>query len=278
VQHTRDRIEVHEELERATRPGRTRLVVVLAIAAAAVLVAGLVALGRVGGGDDARIVTGLAGRAGSAVTAVPTAVPTSIVAPALSAPPTAPAAPTAATPSTTAAPARAAAPTTLAPAPTTVAPVQPTTAAAVACRNSTDPACGPFQFDPQPGPDSPMTVFVEATPGTPRAGQEVVFRITLHDPDGVSYRTSAVIHGDTGISGTSVEPCAKYGVWHPPAPDPARATEVLEVRHTYAEAGTHMVTFSFEAGPFDCVDAVTGRGDRPYASSASVTLTLVVTP
>jgi len=36
-------------------------------------------------------------------------------------------------------------------------------------------------------------------------------------------------------------------------------------------------TFSFEAGPFECVDAVTGRGDTPYASPGSATVVVVVT-
>lgn len=165
--------------------------------------------------------------------------------------------------------------TTTRPAATTTSTAPTTTV--VACRNSTDPACGPFRFDPQPGADSPMTAQVVAEPASVRAGQEVVFTVTLDDPDGVSYGSSVFIFGDSGIGETSQDPCTKFGPWDPPPRDPASATEVQLVRHTYFSPGTYTATFAFEAGPFDCVDSVTGRGDRPYASSATGTVTVVVT-
>ncbi len=158
---------------------------------------------------------------------------------------------------------------------TTVAPT--TTTTVVACHNSTDPACGPFRFDPQPGADSPMTAQVVAGPASVRAGQEAVFTVTLNDPDGVSYGSSVFIFGDSGIGETSQDPCTKFGPWDPPPRDPASATEVQLVRHTYFSPGTYTATFAFEAGPFDCADSVTGRGDRPYASSATGTVIVVVT-
>ena len=43
-----------------------------------------------------------------------------------------------------------------------------------------------------------------------------------------------------------------------------------------APAGSCTATFTFEAGPFECVDSVTGRGDRPYARSAVGSVTVVV--
>ena len=171
----------------------------------------------------------------------------------------------------------AAPPTTLSPTTTTTLPVT-TTTTVVACRNSTDPACGPFRFDPQPGADRPMTVQVVTEPATPRAGQEMVFRITLTDPDGVSHGSSLYFFGDSGLAETSQYPCAKFGPWDPPARDTAHAVEVLTARHTYASPGTYQTSFAFDAGPFDCTDSVTGRGDRPYASSATGTLTVVVAP
>ena len=162
--------------------------------------------------------------------------------------------------------------------PTTTAPPPPppTTTTTLVCRNSTDPACGPFRFDPQPGPDNPMSVHIVMDPPAPAAGQEVVFTITLTDPDGVSINGSTYIFGDTGLGESSVDPCTKFGPWDPPARDPAHATEIVTLRHTYAEARAYKATFYFTGFPFDCEDSVTGRGDRPYASSASGTVSFEV--
>jgi hypothetical protein len=150
--------------------------------------------------------------------------------------------------------------------------------AGAACRNSTDPACGPFRFDPQPGPDEPMTVQVTAIPALARVGQEVVFRVTLRDPDGVSRGSSLYDFGNSALGESVQRQCEKYGPWEPPARPSGPVTEVQEIRHTYAAPGTYTVTFAYGAEPFDCADAATGRGDRPYASSAKGTATIVVTP
>jgi len=166
-----------------------------------------------------------------------------------------------------------AAPTTAAP--TTAAPTTTTTTVA-ACRNSTDPVCGAFRFHTQPAADHPMTVSVATEPASPVAGQEMVFRITLTDPDGASYGSSLYFLGDSGLGETRLEECRKFGPWDPPTPDPGHAVVVITVRHTYAQAGSYPTNFAFDAGPFDCTDAGTGRGDRPYASSASATHTVVV--
>ncbi len=167
--------------------------------------------------------------------------------------------------------------TTMVPATTTTAAPAPSTTVDP-CRNSTDSACGPFRFDPQPGADNPMTVEVTVEPATPVAGQPMVFHITLTDPDGVSYDGTNFNFGNSGIGGSTPEACAKFGPWDPPARDPASATQTVNVTHTYFDAGSYSATFFFDAGPFDCVDSVTGRGDRPYASSATGTVTVVVGP
>ena len=146
------------------------------------------------------------------------------------------------------------------------------------CRNSVDSKCGPFRFDPQPGTDNAMTVEVTAEPASPVAGQPLVFHLTLRDPDGVSYDGTNFNFGNSGIGGSTPEPCAKFGPWDPPARDPASATKTMDVGHTYFEAGTYTATFFFDAGPFDCIDSVTGRGDRPYASSATGTVSVQVAP
>jgi hypothetical protein len=163
------------------------------------------------------------------------------------------------------------------PAATTTVPAT-TTTTIDPCRNSTDSTCGAFRFDPQPGADRPMTVAVTVEPAAPIAGQPMVFHITLTDPDGVSYDGTTFNFGNSGIGGSTPETCAKFGRWDPPALDPSSATQTVTVTHTYFEAGTYPATFFFDAGPFDCIDSVTGRGDRPYASSATGTVTVQVGP
>ena len=168
--------------------------------------------------------------------------------------------------------------TTTVPATSSTMPTTTTTTTIDPCRNSIVSTCGPFRFDPQPGADRPMTVAVTVEPAAPIAGQPMVFHITLTDPDGVSYDGTNFHFGNSGIGGSTPEACAKFGPWDPPALDPSSATQTVNVTHTYFEAGTYTATFSFDAGPFDCVDSVTGRGDRPYASSATGTVTVQVGP
>lgn len=168
--------------------------------------------------------------------------------------------------------------TTVATATTTRTAAPATTTTVDPCRNSTDANCGPFRFDPQPGADRPMTVAVTVDPAAPVAGQAMVFHITLTDPDGVAYDGTNFNFGNSGIGGSTPEACAKFGPWDPPAPDPASALKTLDVTHTYFEAGSYTATFFFDAGPFDCTDSVTGRGDRPYASSATGTVSVQVSP
>ncbi|MGH9151616.1 MAG: PKD domain-containing protein, partial [Acidimicrobiales bacterium] len=163
-------------------------------------------------------------------------------------------------------------------APAAAAPAPPP-APAADCRNSADPACGPFWFDPQPGPDRPMTLEVSTGPAPAVAGAEVAFRVELSDPDGVAYNAWSVEFGDGGVLGASgMRTCERYGPWDPPAPDPAAALHVREFTHVFEVPGTYTARFSFDAGPFDCTDAVTGRGDRPYASTAAGEQTVVVAP
>lgn len=269
---------------------------VIGVAVLSLLAALSIATLASGNDDGERIATdaGLFARAGITTVAEAAAVilepttTTSTVAP-TPAPPTTRRQPvTTKAPATTATPPRPAATTsTAAPAPllasaltTTTTPVPATTTPLTIdpCRNSTDPACGPFRFDPQPGADNPMTVEVTVEPAAPVAGQPMVFHIILTDPDGVSYDGTNFNFGNSGIGGSTPEECAKFGPWDPPARDPASATQTVNVVHTYFEAGTYTATFFFDAGPFDCVDSVTGRGDRPYASSATGTVTVVVSP
>lgn len=62
------------------------------------------------------------------------------------------------------------------------------------CRNSVDPACGPFRWDPPLPPNQPLTVKVTHTPATPKAGETVTFRVVVDDADG------SVLLDRTGIA------------------------------------------------------------------------------
>lgn len=256
------------------------------------IVLGIAALSSADDGGE-RIVTdaGIIARAGMTTvveTAAPVAEPTTTSTTA--GPTTTPGRPvtTKAPATTTTAPRAAVTTSTTAPAPVVAAAVSTTTSITAPpatttttldpCRNSADPACGPFRFDPQPGADNPMAVQVATEPASPVAGQPMVFHLTLTDPDGVSYDGTNFNFGNSGIGGSTPEACAKFGPWDPPARDPASATQTVNVTHTYFAAGTYTATFFFDAGPFDCVDSVTGRGDRPYASSATGTVTVQVGP
>lgn len=125
-----------------------------------------------------------------------------------------------------------------------------------------------------------MTLVVTTVPASPTAGVEVVFRVELTDPDGVSFNASMVEFGDgIGIGGgTSLEQCLKHGPWDPPAPDAAPAVKLVEFRHVFAAPGTYTARFSFDPGPFDCTDVVTGVGDRPYASPGTGEVLVIVAP
>lgn len=137
--------------------------------------------------------------------------------------------------------------------PTTTTDQVPIPVAAPSCRNSTDPRCGPFRWDPEPSANRPLEVDVSFVPAEPSAGEGVVFTVTAVDPDGPLFRASCVNSRafDDGEEPTPVcfGPCSdeeRHGPWDPPA---AARTELSEVhRHTSAEPGVDMVCFAFNVG------------------------------
>jgi hypothetical protein len=150
----------------------------------------------------------------------------------------------------------------------TVPTVPPPTITELACRNSTDPACGPFYYDP-PLTNQPATLEVRVKPATERVGARVMFEIHAMDPDsfvGVGGDTfcgeESFGDGNTQRCGPS---CAGYGPRHGPwSPPPARPSDAtFTVEHTYAKSGTYTAEITLTADV--C-------GPRPSKASASVTV------
>ncbi len=157
-------------------------------------------------------------------------------------------------------------PTSSSPPPTS-APAPPTSPAPSTspCRNSTEPRCGPFRWDPRPRPDQALVVNGVAVPPVARVGEPVTFQLVASDPDGQILRGSNRLerYGDgTGREWPVVLPgcVARYGPWDPPAPAADRFETTAA--HAYATPGTYTATFGFN------VDAE-GCGD-PYLSTGQV--------
>jgi hypothetical protein len=144
------------------------------------------------------------------------------------------------------------------------------------CRNSSDPACGPFRWDPDPGPNQPLTGQVTSSPASPSAGEPVTFHVTASDPDDSPVQTCNVSYGDgQNIVCDPIElmdpdhHCPKqYGPWTPPARNPGSLDTTDQ--HTYQQPGSYDVTYTVHSGSYCNSD--------PYASSATVKTTVIVAP
>lgn len=147
-----------------------------------------------------------------------------------------------------------------------------TTAPTVTCRNSTDPACGPFQYDPAVTNEPATLAVVSVEPATPTRGEKVTFTLHAGDPDtfipteescgGRRAPDGSFAFGDGAVDGCVADcaaPGPRYGPWTPPPPTPGDATFTLE--HTYPNAGTFTADFSIVIG--EC-------GPRRSEASASV--------
>jgi hypothetical protein len=149
-------------------------------------------------------------------------------------------------------------------------PAATTTTTTIACRNSTDPRCGSFRWDPDPGPNAPLTIEITKSPAEPKVGQVVTFTVHSSDPDaGPIYSTHSCEAGEsfgdedsppTRCPGSCVPP--GYGPWTPPPRQPGSLDETFT--HTYTEAGGYWFTvWRQSAAP--C-------GPTPYRSSAEAAI------
>jgi hypothetical protein len=170
--------------------------------------------------------------------------------------------------------------TTARPRPATAAP--PNTAAPTApppanpgCRNSYDPACGPFRWDPDPGPNQALAGDVTTSPESPRAGEKVTFTITGSDLDASPVGVCNYSFGDGPDVVCDPRPamdpsyCPKqYGAWNPPPREEGRLNTALQ--HTYPRPGTYQVSFDLRSAMDKC--------NNPYASGAIVKTTVIIGP
>lgn len=149
-------------------------------------------------------------------------------------------------------------------APTTVA-APPTTA--LACRNSYNPACGPFRWDPSPSRTGSPTVSIK-TSSNPTAGTPVTFTVSVSDPDTSVFACGQVVYGDGYGSGCSAGSAAcptRYGPWDPPATRADSASTTYT--HTFDKPGTYTISVEYPVGG-PCYD--------PYQSQATGSITISV--
>jgi hypothetical protein len=143
------------------------------------------------------------------------------------------------------------------------------------CRNSYNPSCGAFRWDPAPGANQPIAGQVTTDSQTVRVNDKVTFTVTGEDPDAAPLQECNIDFGDgTGYHcdpRPAVDPsyCPKqYGPWTPPAKNDGNLNANWD--HTYAQAGTYQVTFNVRSAMQEC--------NNPYASTADLQVTVVVTP
>jgi hypothetical protein len=178
-------------------------------------------------------------------------------------------APAATVPPATAPPQGASTPAASQPAP--AAPLAPTPTAAAAsttttkaCRNSADPACGDFRWDPAPSANQPLTASFTKAPATAVAGQTVLFEVTWSDGDaGLTFERFST-DGTAVATACAMEP--RYGAWTPPAATAASGT--LPYTTTFATPGEYKVIVTL--GTADCTS--------PYGDDKLLETTITVEP
>jgi len=150
-----------------------------------------------------------------------------------------------------------------------------TTTAPPVCHNSTDPRCGQFSWDPDPGPNGAMSAKLEVVSDNVQVGEPVSFRISATDPDAAvdGVPNCAATFGEDGERGPcrSQPSCptnSQYGPWSPP---PRQAGSYSgEVTHTYSAPGFYTVTVYVNANGV-C-------GHNPYRSQAEASTSITVSP
>lgn len=177
-------------------------------------------------------------------------------------------------------------PSTPAPPATPRPPARPTSApAAQGCRNSTDPKCGSFTWDPDPGGSRGLRLEAEVSNKTPAVGEKVVFTVKVSDPDAKPFFGTFDIGGKTLIVDDFPGDCARaYGAWTPPKR--SGGSDSRSHDRTWDKPGKYKVFFTaFSHSPDSAWPTSARPGDKdgiclagPYDKNARVDMEIEVRP
>ena len=136
------------------------------------------------------------------------------------------------------------------------------------CRNSFDPQCGAFHWDPTPI-NQPIHIDpVAVDPADPIVGQPVTVTIHWSDPDADIPMVTTFCDGTGCVaSDPAVHPCPRLptGPWTPPLPNPGAGT-LVEHLH-FPTAGTF--NWEIELTTFSSTSRANCTSD-PYVSTTTV--------
>ncbi len=151
-----------------------------------------------------------------------------------------------------------------------VRPADPSAEPSLVCRNSLDPACGSFYWDPQPDRNGPLTVEITFSPRSPRVGEQIVLKIRVRDDTGPAYASRGVYGEHAFSAGPSCGgPAERYGPWAPPTKVPFDKTGYYKA--SYDKSGRYTVSFTYDSGQCNY------KGYDPYAGEGTGEVVVVVT-
>jgi hypothetical protein len=163
--------------------------------------------------------------------------------------------------------------------------------APLVCRDSFEPLCGAFYFEPEPAANAPLELAVTVSPTEAHPGEPVHFKVTARDADadlvrpvsicfaGPSQNCIDVLGVQLARTGSSFLPRARafgkrdgsaYGPWAPP-PRADSGVQVFEFDHAYEAVGDYVPQIFFES-----VNTHVRSGRDPYRSSASPTVKVTI--
>lgn len=141
-------------------------------------------------------------------------------------------------------------------------PETTTTTAVDDCLDRNDPACGPFRYEPEPGPNAPLAISISVVPASPMVGEMAIITVVFTDTDAVPVTNCGGF--DTGEGIPIQDDCAvpvcpeRFGPTSPPVPQ--GGTRTVTIPHVYEQPGTYSITASGQSSSVFC--------DHPYGSSA----------
>lgn len=156
--------------------------------------------------------------------------------------------------------------------PRTAPPRAVTTTTAKVCRNSTEPVCGPFRWEPPLVPDQPLVASFTVAPATAVVGQPVAFEVTWSDGDARLTYDRFSTDGSGEMSSCSRVP--QYGPWT--SPDRVPGSGKLPYTTTFDGPGTYKVTVVLGTGGSPG-DIPISDCRPPYASATRIETTVTVT-